>query len=92
MTPQTSPVWRVSRIISRIGVAVAVVCFVAGLAMRSPSGRIWLGVGVLALGSIPAASVFVLLADYVRKRDWRFVIAALIVAAILAYNIGRTIG
>lgn len=94
MTIVTSPVWRTSRLFSRIGVAATLLLLAGGLMLAgagSPYARPLLGAGIIVLASIPAASVVVVLADNVRRRDWRFVAAAAIVIALLSWSFLTTL-
>ena len=90
MTIVSSPVWRFSRLFSRIGLAVTLLLFVVGLTLTAfgvPSARALLAAGIVVLAAIPAFSVVVVCAENIRRRDWRFVAAATVVIALLVWGV-----
>ncbi len=95
MTPApdltTSAIWRTRRLASRIGLAAATVLLVTGLAIvmfgRAPSSVPVLAWACALLVSIPILNVAAVLAEEIRRRDWRFAAAAGVVVLLLVYSV-----
>jgi hypothetical protein len=86
----TSAIWRLRRLLSRLLLISATALLVLGLAMalagHASSARV-LGLGCALLVSIPILNVCAVLAVEVRHRDWRFAAVAALVLLLLAYAV-----
>ena len=88
--PQPSPIQILSRQLAQAGLALSLAVLVSGLA-ASMAGAVSTSVSLLAMGCavlvvMPVVAVFLVLAEEVRRRDWLFVAAAVVVIALIAYT------
>ena len=95
MTPDTdltsSAIWSTRRLLSRVGLTAATVLLVTGLAMamlgRGSTGAAVLGWACALLVGIPILNMTAVLAEEIRRRDWRFAAVAGVVMVLLAYAV-----
>jgi uncharacterized membrane protein len=78
--------------ILRVGTLASSVCLAAGLLMvlagyDTELSRLLLDTGVLTLLATPAGRVVVSVIEYIRERDWVFVLLTLIVLAALGASV-----
>ena len=82
---------RVNRTIGmllRVGVILAAVVVLAGLAMyHVTGGRAWIWAGLLILIATPVARVAFACAAFALQRDWTYVTISAIVLALLIYGL-----
>ena len=95
MTPDvdlaSSAIWSTRRLLSRVGLTAATVLLVTGLAMAmlgrgSPAASV-LGWACAILVGIPILNMTAVLAEEIRRRDWRFALVAAAVIGLLAYAV-----
>ena len=87
---------RTRRAISRAALTLATVLLIAGLMVGelgfTRESVIVLGTGCAILLALPVISVVSALIEEMRRRDWPFVTAALLVLVLLAYSVLEKIG
>lgn len=88
-----SEVERARRVIGRTGYVTAMFGLIAGVAAhfarQSSTSRFILIATIGTLLSLPVVNVIAILVEEIRRRDWSFVIAALLVLALLGFNVVR---
>lgn len=88
-----SAIERTRRAIGRIGYAAALLGLISGLASflvgQRANTRGALIATVAILVALPVVNVLAILAEEIRKRDWAFVLVAVVVLALLTFNVAR---
>lgn len=83
MTVESDRLERTIGIVLRAGVTISSICLAAGLIMAIVQGPgtadILLAAGVVILLATPVARVLISIVEYVRERDWTFVVLTTIV-------------
>jgi uncharacterized membrane protein len=72
-----------------IGGAALVVGLVASVAGWTGVSRVSLLTGLGVIVTLPVVNVVAALVEEIRRREWVFLTAAIVVLAILIYNVGR---
>jgi hypothetical protein len=94
MTPgashNTSSIWRLRRLLSRLALVSVTVLLVAGLGLAvagRPASVGVLGLACAILVGIPILNVLAVLAVELRRGDWRFAAATGVVLVLIAYTV-----
>lgn len=87
----TSAIWHARRVLSRVGLTAATVLLVTGLAVavldHATTSAAVLAWACGLLVSIPAVNVAAVLAEEIRRREWRFAAATGVVMLLLVYSV-----
>lgn len=90
----TSSIWRLRRVLSRLALVSATALIVLGLGLAisgRPASVDVLTLACAILVGIPVLNVLAVLAVEVRVRDWRFAGVTAVVILLLAYSITRVV-